>query len=266
MIVNGEVWMIPALSQIWEVCFGDSPEYIQFFMERKFPSCHTLVWLENGNAVGSVYLLPCSVEGRNAYYGYAGGVLPQYRKKGIFESLLNHAELFCKKRNATFIFVPIEGSEMYYQKRGFESAFFFHEVRYSGKGLCQPYQLRDADAALYLPLRDRAFSEYPYLRWDELAVDYALAENRLCGGFAKILTTDQDDLLFGRKNDSVLEIWETSLSPESAKQIAPFLCNVWDTEEVVFRFPAVPGEDNSPNGGSFGHLKFHNGWMGLSLA
>lgn len=34
MTVQGTPQMIPALSRIWEACFGDSPDYIRFFMEN----------------------------------------------------------------------------------------------------------------------------------------------------------------------------------------------------------------------------------------
>ena len=90
MVVKGEKWMIQDLSRIWEVCFGDSQEYIRLFMERRFFTCEPLVWLEDRQVMGVVYLLPCLIEGRKAYYGYAGGVLPQFRKRGIFENLLNY--------------------------------------------------------------------------------------------------------------------------------------------------------------------------------
>lgn len=266
MVVNGERWMIPELSRIWEICFGDSQEYIRLFMERRFFTCIPLVWLEDGQVMGVVYLLPCLVEGRKAYYGYAGGVLPQYRKRGIFEELLNYAEQFCEQRDATFLFVPISGSEEYYRKRGFQTSFFFSSMKYGNEGTYMPCQLREADARSYTRLRDKNFSAYPYLQWDEAAVDYALAENRFCGGFSKIVTTHKDDIIFGRKNGNVLEILETTLDPETAKKMAPFFCENWNADEVVFQFPIISEENKIPNGGSFGHLKFQNGWMGLSLA
>ena len=266
MVVIGERRMIPTLSRIWETCFGDSPEYIHFFMERRFSSCYPIVWLENSEPVGVVYLLPCFLERKAAFYGYAGGVFPEHRGKGIFEKLLLYAEKFCWERNATFIFVPISGSEEYYQKRGFRSSFFFSKLEYKAKGEYMPIQLTDAKARDYTKIRDQAFSAYPYLRWDENAVEYALDENRFCGGFAKIVTLQQDYLLFGKKNESVLEIWETTLTPELSKQVVPFLCWNWCTEKVIFHFPVTFDSPKIPNGGTFGHLQFKNGWMGLSLA
>ena len=268
MVVKGEKWMIQDLSRIWEVCFGDSQEYIRLFMERRFFTCEPLVWLEDRQVMGVVYLLPCLIEGRKAYYGSAGGVLPHFRKRGIFENLLDYAAWFCEQRNATFIFVPISGSEEYYRKRGFQASFFFSRKKFLKEGTYMSFQLHEADAESYTKIRDRKFSAYPYLRWDESAVDYALAENRFCGGFAKIVTAHEDDdnIIFGRKNGNVLEILETTLDPETAKKLIPFFCATWNTDEVIFQFPIISDEDKIPNGGSFGHLNFQNGWMGLSLA
>ena len=80
--------MIPALSRIWEVCFGDSPEYIRFFMERRFSTSLSFVWLEDGEPVGVVYLLPSWLRGERSYYSYAGGVLPEHRGKGYGKAML----------------------------------------------------------------------------------------------------------------------------------------------------------------------------------
>lgn len=82
MTVQGTPQMIPALSRIWEACFGDSPDYIRFFMENRFPACRSFVWLEDAAPVGAAYLLPCALGEHRAYYGYAVGVHPDYRRPG----------------------------------------------------------------------------------------------------------------------------------------------------------------------------------------
>lgn len=91
MTVQGTPQMIPALSRIWEACFGDSPDYIRFFMENRFPACRSFVWLEDAAPVGAAYLLPCALGEHRAYYGYAVGVHPDYRRRG-------YANRFCAPR------------------------------------------------------------------------------------------------------------------------------------------------------------------------
>ena len=103
MVVAGEPWMIPALSRIWEICFGDSPEYIRFFMERRFPTCQSFVWLEQGEPVGVVYLLPSLLQGKQSFYSYAGGVLPEYRNRGIFRKIFHFFKMSQISFNKNFL-------------------------------------------------------------------------------------------------------------------------------------------------------------------
>lgn len=265
MIVRGEPWMIPALSQIWETSFGDSPEYIRFFMEHRFSSVVCFVWLEHGKPVGTVYLLPSLLQGKRSFYSYAGGVLPGYRGKGIFKELFRVLMEFCKEENATLTGVPDPRLINYYRKMGYESAFSYRQIIFSPKGEEKSVVFRDAGAEEYVYLRDKAFHDLNYVQWDVAAVKYALEENHYCGGFAQIVTFDQDYLLFGKRNKDTLNVMETTLSPQLAEQIVPNLCGHWDVKQVSFRFPAEPGEKRVENGGIWGTAPFQDGWIGLEL-
>ena len=257
--------MIPALSRIWEVCFGDSPEYIRFFMERRFSTSLSFVWLEDGEPVGVVYLLPSWLRGERSYYSYAGGVLPEHRGKGIFRELFRALMEFCGREGATLTGVPAGELIPYYRGMGYEPAFSYRELLFKPKGGGGSIALSDAEAGNYAYLRDQAFQGLDYVRWDAEAVGYALAENRYCGGFAKVITLDRDYLLFGKKNGGTLEITETTLGRKQAEAVAPDLCRHWDADQVSFRFPAEPGEEAEEHGGIWGPAPFSNGWMGLEL-
>lgn len=266
MVTRGEAWMIPALSRIWEACFGDSPEYIRFFMEKRFPDCQSFVWLEEGQAVGAVYLLPCYLRSGPAFYSYAGGVLPQFRRRGIFETVYFAGRDFCQEQGAELTIVPGPGTQDYYRRRGYRPAFSFSRRVYGKTGRQPELVLREADAGQYTRLRDQAFAHLDYVRWDEEAVGYALEENRLCGGFAKIVAGERDHLIFGRKDGEALEITETTLDPEQARCLAPALCRYWGAEQVAFRFPAIYGGELVENGGVWWReTSLQNGWMGLDL-
>ena len=265
MVVAGEPWMIPALSRIWEICFGDSPEYIRFFMERRFPTSQSFVWLEQGEPVGVVYLLPSLLQGKQSFYSYAGGVLPEYRNRGIFREIFHFLIEFCKFEGATLTVVPAPGLTNYYREMGYQPVFSYRKLAFKPKNAGRSIELREAEAEQYVCLRDRAFQELNYVQWNLEAVKYALEENRYCGGFAKIITIDQDYLLFGKKEDKVLNILETTLSRKLAEEIVPDLCYHWRVEQVIFRFPAEQSEERVENGGTWGTVPFCNGWMGLEL-
>ena len=266
MITRGTPKMIPALSRIWEACFGDSPDYIRFFMERRFPTCRSFVWLEGEEPVGAIYLLPCSLEGRPVLYAYAGGVLPRCREQGGFSALLDRSDQACREIGASLILVPASGTEAFYQRRGFQTAFSFRQLELGGAGEVIPAAFREAEAGLYTALRDRGFARRPYLRWGMEAVEYALAENRFCGGFGEIMTLDRREfLLFGKREGDTAELLETTLDEETARLAAPALCRRWGVEKIRVRLPAEREAPGSPGGSILGQAAFHDGWLGLGL-
>lgn len=265
MVVAGEPWMIPALSRIWEECFGDSPEYIRFFMERRFPTCQSFVWLEQGEAVGAIYLLPCFLKGEPVIYAYAGGVLPEYRNKGIFSKILESSIEFVKAENAVLVLVPAVGTEQFYWKRGFRPAFSFCLLKCDCEGEILPVVFKNTSAKQYKQLRERAFQGLCYLQWDEKAVEYAIEENQFCGGFAQSIIFDREYLLFGKKIANKLEILETTLDYKVAKQLSATLCHHWNVEQVLFRLPSILDEETQQNGYIFGKQLCQNGWLGLNL-
>lgn len=265
MIVKGTPQMIPALSKIWAACFGDSPEYIRFFMDKRFPTCQCFVWLEEDEPVGAIYLLPCHLKGAPVLYAYAGGVLPQYRKHGFFGALVDRSAQACMECGASLILVPAPGTEEYYRKRGFQNAFSYSVLDLEEKGEAVPAVFRAAQAQEYTNLRNAHFSHRPYLQWDEGAVQYALEENCLCGGFCEIMTLDREYLLFGRRTEDRVEILETTLNLQTVKRTALTLCRRWGVRQVRILLPADDKQQALPSGSVLGKATFSNGWLGLNL-
>ena len=268
MIVQGTPQMIPALSRIWEACFGDSPEYIRFFMEERFPSCRSFVWLEEGTPVGAAYLLPCALGERPAYYGYAVGVHPDFQRRGICGQILCSAETFCTGEGAVFFVMPRAGVEEYYLKRGFCPGFFhqFHRILPKGApptGL----EVSEAETEEYLLLRDLFFRGPGYVAWDTAATAYALEEQRRCGGFAHILNwRGERYLLFGAKQGQTLRLRETTLTLEQAEEAAPWLCAFYGASELEVECPADSPETGSARGCCWNFILDVPGWLGFDLA
>lgn len=268
MIVQGTPQMLPALSRIWEACFGDSPDYIDFFMEKRFHTCRSFVWLEEGTPVGAAYLLPCTLGDRPAYYGYAVGVHPDFRRRGICGEILRHAEAFCRQQGAVFFVMPRPGVEAYYLKRGFRPGFYhqFHRIlprRASPAGL----EVSEAETEEYLLLRDLFFRGPGYVAWDAAATAYALEEQRRCGGFAHILSwRGKRYLLFGTKQGEVLRLRETTLTPAQAEAVSPWLCAFYGVSELEVECPADSAEAGTARGCCWDYTLDVPGWLGFDLA
>lgn len=268
MVTPGEVQMIPALSRIWEACFGDSPEYIRFFMENRFPTCRSFVWLEAGEPAGAAYLLPCILGERPAYYGYAVGVLPEFQRRGICGEILRSAEEFCRHEGAVFFVLPRPGVEGYYLKRGFYPGFFHQFQRVQPAGV-PPVGLKvvEAEAEEVVLLRDTFFHGPGYVAWDRAATAYALEEQRRCGGFAHVLRWQGERyLLFGANRGETLLLRETTLSPEQMKAVSPWLSAFYGVSELVVERPAPSFETGIPRGCCWNFVLDVPGWLGFDLA
>lgn len=267
MIVLGTPQMIPALSRIWAACFGDSPEYIRFFMKRRFSTCRPLVWLEEGEPVGVAYLLPCKLGCRPAYYGYAIGVRPDMRRRGICEALLYQAEHICRQEGAVFFLMPRPGLEDYYYRRGFQPAFY--SCIYSFWPACPEcgcLDIREAGGEEYSRLRDRYFQGNGYVCWNGSAVAYALEEQRLCGGFANILSWQGGQyLLFGRIEGETLSLRETTIPLDLMQTLASRLCGYYHVSALTLEYPSPCVGEGTPRGSCYGFTPDESGWLALDL-
>lgn len=268
MIAQGTPQMIPALSRIWETCFGDSPEYIRFFMERRFSSCRCFVWLEGEEPVGAAYLLPCTLGGRPAYYGYAVGVCPEFQRRGICAEILRSAEDYCRQEGAVFFVLPRPGVEKYYMERGFFPAFFHQFHRFIPVGApVSGVEFSQVGAEEYLFLRDSFFRGPGSVTWDMEAVAYALEEQRICGGFAHVLYWQGNRyLLFGSKQKETLSIRETTLPLKELESLVPTLCAHYGVSTLVVECPADSLEEGVPRGCCWAFVLDVPGWLGLDLA
>lgn len=264
MLTHAEPQMIPALTTIWQHCFGDSAEYIAFFMTHRFRSEDTVVWLEDGNVAGAAYLIPCKIGCQEARYCYAVGVAPEYRGRGICAAILSVAETQCRTRGFLLFCAPREGMADYYRLRGYQDAFFCRWVEFSAVGHAEPILPIEAECGQYMRLRDRHLPEQGLVRWDESAVEYALAEHRLCGGFAHLLPWQgMDYLLLGRREERGLILTETTLPQTLLAELAPSLCASYGGKQLICRLPAGAGSEMT--GVCFGSITWRSGWLGLEI-
>ena len=265
MLAHASRKMIPALSRLWQECFGDSASYVQFFMDRRFRPEDTLVWLEGNQPVGVAYLLPCTIDGQLARYGYAIAVLPHRQSKGIGRELVNGLLEMCREESSLFFGTPLPGLEDYYHRLGSLDAFYRRTGHLEGEGAVHPLDIADAPDGLYTQLRDDAFGGGGFVRWDQEAVSYALAEQRISGGFAHVLTwAHRQYLLFGTCAQGCLHLRETTLPLPLIHELAPSLCAFYRARQIVWHFSDKPGPDCLPYGCCWKQIP-PSGWFGLDL-
>ena len=125
---------LPALTSLWQTCFGDSKESIQEFWSCLFPHIRVCVAREGKKICAMCCILPVSLvddcgETYQAAYLYALGTAPAMRKRGLGSSLLEYANKSLRREGIPFsLLVPSEPSLFtFYEKLGYRTAFYQKE-------------------------------------------------------------------------------------------------------------------------------------------
>ena len=239
---------LPAMAEIWRICFGDEPSYIQFFFRRRLPSCLALTARADGKTAGAVYLLPAELYDagvwRRAYYVYALGVLPEYRGRGIASDMMHRIFGICKEQDAVCFLKPASQSLVeFYKNLGMVPTYFAAEKRF-------PAAAETSLAWTSLPAADyavRRLAAPPLpgsVRWDMSATCYAVDENERSGGFCLTCKTSGSPCtVLGRRAGDLLRI-EDCIAPDSTA-ILPALCAELGIKEAVLRVPADSSADDA---------------------
>lgn len=114
-IRNPQITEVEQMKNIWEICFGDEREYIDFYYKKGYKPGNTLVGVdtEEDRVVSMMTLLPVLMYTEaNIYKGdylYAVATLPEYRGQGIMRRLEEEALRISKNRGSKFMtLVPAE--------------------------------------------------------------------------------------------------------------------------------------------------------------
>ena len=243
-----------AIQEIWQTCFGDEEEYIEFYLGHRMTKENMLVIYADGRPVSMASFLPveylCEGEYLDARYVYAVATLPEYRGRGFASKILNFAK---EKYGEPLILSPADESLMqYYEKLGFKRAFPDTRSTMDCAADIQALEIKDSEpfpcmepitAGEYLAVRDEKCAKEGYVRWDEDAIAYAMELGESCGGNTVAVTCEDDrkpdkqekrDILMYDKEDDTLTILETTLSKECLTEIMPQLLAQTGAKQAVY--------------------------------
>lgn len=229
------------IMDIWMQCFGDTSEYIQMYLDKRFETENMLVIYADGKPVSMASFLPVQVHinGRkeSARYVYAVGTLPEYRQRGYASEIIKYA---MEKYQEPLLLQPAgEELEKYYKKIGFVKAFeaspcWMYEGSYkcgkanvtlmseNEKKEIEGWNFTSITAKEYKSLRDRCFIADGYVEWDEQAIGYAMDENAFCGGETLMFCCgERTELIMYRIEERKLCIIETTFEEEEFRGLLP---------------------------------------------
>lgn len=75
------------IAKLWSEAFGDNFEDIKFFYDNiRHGKCYA--YYDDGNIASMLYLIDCTLNGRQSHYVYATCTLNEYRSRGYMSKLL----------------------------------------------------------------------------------------------------------------------------------------------------------------------------------
>ena len=81
----------PALAALWRTAFGDDAAFVDAFLAQWGARARCFLAAREGETVGGLWALPCTVADAPAYYLYAVAVRPDARRQGVASALLAFA-------------------------------------------------------------------------------------------------------------------------------------------------------------------------------
>lgn len=184
--------MEPALKHIWNICFGDPADYVNFLFEHLLRPERVLVDTVGGKPVAMLCIEPATLTMRagNADAAYIFGVatLPEWQGGGRSTALLEQCHLHLAQDGfALSILVPAgERLFRFYGKRGYETAFEIAKLDLAAWEIpaamqpcaLSPVKLDDMNAVRAEIYADRA----QFVRWSREYLSYIGGECTLLGG------------------------------------------------------------------------------------
>ncbi len=272
-ILKAERDLLPGLKEVWRVCFGDDAGYVDFFYACNFDRIETYAALDGTRAVGMLHLIPAWIDDRPAYYGYAMGMLPEYRGTGIFPAMHKAVFSLVRERGAAYFLKPANPRlGAYYAAQGLAEGFYLKKKLYAA----DKSKLRKADMALadlgadeYGSLRNACFDRKGFVKWDAAALSYAVAENLRSGGFVRKLTVPEGEFaLFGAFCDETVAIRETTLPGDALDKYGGALAAYFGCERLAAELPvysAAAGGEIVPAGMIYNMGREEEGYFNLPL-
>lgn len=262
------------IQEIWQSCFGDEEEYIDFYIKNRMTEETMLLYYLEGKAVSMASFLPAACrrgeENVPSRYVYAVATLPEYRGNGYGAKLLEFAKEHYSE--PLLLFPAEEGLISYYEKLGFRRAFEknaaqtgdIQALELSGGEEEDSYDLSEQiTPAEYVKIRQEHFMQEGLVCWDEAAVAYAMEENAYCGGKTLLVFGEKNlkekFILMYRLEGDCLVVEETTLSGRQLSVLLPRLLE--ETGAVRYEVKETPGMLWLPEGQAFGE----QGYLSLTL-
>lgn len=215
-----------AIEIIWEQCFGDSKEFIDFYMENRMTELNMLVIQRQGRPVSMATFLPADIQtplgNLEGYYVYAVATLPEYQGQGLSTRILEFAQQHWQK---PLLLSPAESSlRIFYAKRGFQPVYVPKFYALQPAATQDEVELKTATAKEYKHIRDEHWQGPGYVAWLEEDIAYAMKHAAFQQGESLLFTNQQgQQLVMYTIDGNTMRIVETTLELSQLPGLLPAL-------------------------------------------
>ena len=229
------------LRQLWLESFEDTPEAVDFFLERWLSPFSCVAAWEHGKVVSALYLLPgVWQEGKRSYqaqYIYGAATLPAFRGCGWMGKLLAFAGSTGARQRGDQVSCLLPATKSlykFYARYGYRTAFYLRTVEKEREELEALAGTRERPCVVPAlspwEIREISMSQQTGIQWGRQMVEYAFAVNSLYGG-GRVCTADGYALY--RRQGDLAEILEWRCLGDMGALLAALLK---DTDAELFRF------------------------------
>lgn len=215
-----------AIEIMWEQCFGDSKEFIDFYMENRMTELNMLVIQRQGRPVSMATFLPADIQtpigNLEGYYVYAVATLPEYQGQGLSTRILEFAQQHWQK---PLLLSPAESSlRIFYAKLGFQPVYVPKFYALQPAATQDEVELKPATAKEYKHIRDEHWQGPGYVAWLEEDIAYAMKHAAFQQGESLLFTNQQgQQLVMYTIDGNTMRIVETTLELSQLPGILPAL-------------------------------------------
>lgn len=215
-----------AIETMWEQCFGDSKEFIDFYMENRMTELNMLVIQRQGRPVSMATFLPADIQtpmgNLEGYYVYAVATLPEYQGQGLSTRILEFAQQHWQK---PLLLSPAESSlRIFYAKRGFQPVYVPKFYALQPAATQDEVELKPATAKEYKHIRDEHWQGPGYVAWLEEDIAYAMKHAAFQQGESLLFTNQQgQQLVMYTIDGNTMRIVETTLGLGQLPGLLPAL-------------------------------------------
>ncbi len=244
---------IPQLKQLFRVCFGDTNAFLNLFFSEYFQTTTCMVALRDKRIVSMLFLCPAKIKAEESlrliYYVYACGTLPEYRRLGIMDQLLQVSHAFARQQDAWgLLLVPAsEHLATYYSSLGFRHFSCFVKEKMTPLAYDEEIvALNPCELSLkqIVYIRNRQFKGEYQVRWSQkhIAFTIALLQQQKGGCFGLQWNNGRKDYLLYEKKKGELIVQETSVEEKMLPWLSPFLCRHFNVTSITYFLPATEGD------------------------